>query len=80
MDRQLEPKWILCSEKLPEKQDEYMVTWKAPNKSRSFLSIAEYESDYGDWILDDYIPLDAEVTAWMPLPEPYEPQGSEGQR
>jgi hypothetical protein len=34
--------------------------------------LAEYSHNYYD-IIDD----DVEITAWMPLPKPYEPQESE---
>lgn len=71
------PKWILCSEKMPE--DEYVLISKIPTKiSGSKWSVtiairtADQRSGKVSWrdigfgkIPDDY------VLAWMPLPEPY---------
>ena len=53
-----EPRWIPVSEKLPEKNGEYLITGRqgAVNKRR-------YHDGhwYSNW----------SVIAWMPLPEPY---------
>ena len=70
--------WIPCSERPPEEQDEYYITWTSPIcKGRRFVSITEYciprtgEEPY--WDLSEHISFyeDAEVLAWMPLPEPW---------
>lgn len=70
--------WIPCSERLPDTQDEYYITWTAPVcKGKRFVSITEYcvpstgEDPY--WDLSEHISFyeDAEVLAWMPLPEPW---------
>ena len=55
---QPEPRWIPCSERLPEANGNYLVTGRqgAVNK-RKF----EDGRWYGNWA----------VTAWMPLPKPY---------
>lgn len=81
LERELEKyKWIPCSERLPEK-GEYIVTWgdigdgvvdiayygKPTNPTREVngLCFYDYNDEYGD------IPYST-VTAWMPLPQPYE--------
>ena len=53
-----EPKWIPCSERLPDTNGDYLVTGRqgAVNKRRF-----EDGRWYGNWA----------VLAWMPLPEPY---------
>ena len=64
----VEQKWIPCSERLPEKNSEYLVT-KVDNITDDLLLDIAY---YGDWIQNNngFYKAD-EVIAWMPLPEPY---------
>jgi len=84
-------KWIPVSERLPE-DGTYLVTLESffggkpridirsftndLNKVDEFdfpeqkLGWYDYDSEYGYW-------EDTRVIAWMPLPEPYEPQESE---
>lgn len=65
------PKWIPCSERLPEEGKEVLVTvWNR-------CEVASYNCALGglkEWNFDSFS-LDNEdfldVTAWMPLPEPY---------
>lgn len=61
------PRWIPVSEKLPEENGGYLVTVK-----RGYVTTALWVGNVENW---------KEVTAWMPLPEPYkaesEPQESE---
>ena len=66
------PKWIPCSERLPEENKEYFITWKTSISKTNYISIADF--DYGKWVLDEYIYHypNVEVIAWMPLIEPYE--------
>lgn len=52
------PKWIPVSEKLPEENGGYLVTVK-----RGYVTTALWVGNAENW---------KEVTAWMPLPEPYE--------
>ena len=58
LDFHCRPMWIPVSERLPEKNGEYLITGRqgAVNKRR-------YHDGhwYGNW----------SVLAWMPLPEPY---------
>jgi len=64
--------WIPCSERLPKEEKEVLVTvWNR-------CEIASYNcalDGLQEWRFDDFS-LDNEdfldVTAWMPLPEPYE--------
>ena len=54
--------------------EEYLITWTGTLNgypTRPFIEIAEYD---GTWIvnhIEDRGYKDIEVTAWMPLPEPY---------
>ena len=63
--------WIPCSERLPNEQGQYLVTFPLCNGEPwvyvlSFNKGKFYETDdeWGDVEYDD-------VTAWMPLPEPW---------
>ena len=61
------PHWIPCSKKLPEEDGEYLVTdvsgGAATVTETYFITDCEGEGHWG--ALD--------VIAWMPLPEPYDP-------
>lgn len=61
-----EPRWIPISEKLPEEDVEYLVTVK-----QGYVMPALWVGNAENW---------KEVTAWMPLPKPYEPQESEDEK
>lgn len=66
--------WIPVSERLPEEYGEYMITWISDQTNKPLISIAEYEHDIDQWMLDDYINnayTGVGVTAWMPLPPAY---------
>ena len=69
---QPEPRWIPCSERLPEIDKEVLVTdgeiywvcslFESPDTEDGFY---QWEDNYGHWHeYDTWI-------AWMPLPEPY---------
>ena len=67
--------WILCSERLPEKMEDVLVT-----QIYYDLDLEEYVRNVntacfdGDWysvFLEDGYMEDYDVIAWMPLPEPY---------
>ena len=73
---QPEPQWIPCSERLPEKYENYLATMDdgdvqectySPEKNTPFMR--------GGWSTceaDGIVYLDiAEVIAWTPLPEAY---------
>ena len=73
------PKWRLCSEELPETNDEVLITYTVfGNKKKRFVETASYCDDVdgeGHWnsVWDEYriAREEKEVIAWMPLPKPY---------
>ena len=69
-----EPRWIPVGERLPEKQDCYLVTtkWKGNYSGDVYIetNMAVYREKQKEWDCVD-------VIAWMPLPKPYESQESE---
>lgn len=70
---QLEPKWIPCSERLPERADEVLIAYREEYDDWSeeyAVSTATYMPRAGRW---DYDHLN--ITHWMPLPEP--PKGEQ---
>ena len=84
-----ELRWIPISERLPEEYGEYLITWTTSQSKRQFIGISEGEvtSEYDhehnrfkfEWLLEDYVKNypNVKVTAWMPLPKPFEPHESE---
>ena len=69
----LSDKWILCSERLPEKTGRYIVTTKATNIiNEAYYDVVEamYWGSIKTWgdIVSD---MPTCVITWMPLPEPY---------
>ena len=69
-----ERNWIPVTERLPEDGYGVLVTVNGKHNNITFedaLEIAEYDNIEG-WIIEGYLDwLDPNVTAWMPLPEPY---------
>ena len=67
--------WIPVSERLPEDEYGVLVTVNGKHNNTTFidaLEIAEYDSDEG-WIIEGYLDwINPDVTAWMPLPEPFD--------
>ena len=67
--------WIPVSERLPENGYGVLVTVNGKHNNITFvdaLEIAEYDGDFG-WIVEGYPQwTDPDVTAWQPLPEPFE--------
>ena len=72
-------RWIPVSERLPEKDGSYLITYESDLYNKQcFVTALEFEC--GKWFYDDdYKIIDYGncVIAWMPLPNPYEPQESE---
>lgn len=71
-------RWIPISERFPEENGEYLITWTTSQSKRPFIVISEGEvtSEYDhefEWLLEDYVKNypDVKVIAWMPLPKPY---------
>ncbi len=72
--------WIPCSDRLPEKEKFYIVTYRFNDEEEIkchelYYGVADYE-DEPNWYLDDdykklYKPFT--VIAWQPLPEQYKP-------
>lgn len=62
-------RWIPVTERLPEKNGNYLITYRLPWKSETGEDRYEVDMDYWQWnTWDD----DNDVVAWMPLPDPYE--------
>ena len=70
-----EPQWIPCSERLPDKKDDYLCSYNGC----AVVDICEYDPDRNEWgfFYDGGWKVVSNVTAWMPLPEPYK-EGQEG--
>ena len=77
-----EPEWIPVSERLPQDAFGCIVTVMDTNSATQ----EDFENLYPDfvgwdgetWNDADGKPIPFEVLAWMPLPEPYDQQESEG--
>ena len=76
-------RWIPVTEYEPEEYGEFMITWVADEVNKPLIGFAEYEItgkyDHeknrfkGEWLFEDYVKAytNPKVTAWMPLPNPY---------
>ena len=64
--------WIPVSERLPDKECDYLITIKEWHSD--YIDVARFSN--GKWDYINFINND-EITAWMPLPQPYEPQERE---
>ena len=78
--RQPEPKWIPCSERLPEEGERVLATHLGGlNPSRQVIEHIYLNGKFTcGWDMDDDVHSHTfgqrfmgEVVAWMPLPEPY---------
>ena len=70
-----EPRWIPISEKAPEESGMYLVSGRWKNEPYEvWICEFMYLGELKGWANDAERPI---VTAWMPLPAPYEPQESE---
>lgn len=69
-----EPRWISCSERLPEEDGHYLITVK-------YVHVDGYDDIYtergawidGEWDMfcHEYCGKVEAILAWMPLPQPY---------
>ena len=65
----VEQHWIPCSERLPDKTDDYLCSYNGC----AVVDICEYDPDRNEWgfFYDGGWKVVSNVIAWMPLPEPY---------
>lgn len=75
---QNQPVWISVSERLPEKEGRYLVTFRSERKAylvgygNCRMSVDGKKIGYGWYDLHYAIYFDKKsIIAWMPLPEPY---------
>lgn len=73
-----EPHWIPCSERLPEDKD-YDETFSVTIQCEHVDGWDDYVTGYADWTphgwdIQSYYLSQIKVTAWMPLPSPYQPK------
>lgn len=73
--------WTPTSEMPPEEYDSYLVMWRSLTEGypdRLFYEICEYDPDEDEWErIEQAGKAGAEIVAWMPLPEKYEPKEKE---
>ena len=67
---QPEQKWIPVSERLPEKDGEYIVTCQS-GRRKEVMCFSYGTRDKVFFWLDSTEPYWGMVLAWMPMPEPY---------
>jgi hypothetical protein len=79
--KQNNAKWIPISEMLPEEYDSYLVMWRPRAGEYTdwlFYEICEYSPEEDEWErIEQAGEAGAEIVAWMPLPERYEPKEKE---
>jgi len=69
-----EPEWIPVSERMPKENETVLINYCRLNERSVRMAIWDelhcrfYNSEYTKYVSVDF------VTAWMPLPKPYEPQ------
>lgn len=66
--------WVPCSERLPDDGICVLVTVNGQHNNITFVDALQMGLFSGDegWIIDGFLDWTApDVTAWMPLPEPY---------
>lgn len=80
---QPEPRWIPCSERLPEEDGLYLVTSREKATAEEFgfdlddVEVRKMRFNEDGWRIPKHIPewingvVHTTVLAWMPLPEPY---------
>lgn len=73
MDGRLLTGWIPVTERLPDEGQEVLVTRTSTNGN--YVTTDEYDWDYCAWASDA-----DDITAWMPLPEPYKEERTKAYR
>ena len=69
-----QPHWIPCSERLPDKENLYLVTVHKDYLPPKYLPVDMFYWDGKKWWLihtDKDMVCNIPITAWMPLPKPY---------
>lgn len=69
--------WIPVSERLPEEPGHYLVTMK--HNDISFVDQNWYDGEGNNEYMDDFWRNSSNITAWMPLPEPYKKEGDDNE-
>lgn len=70
-------RWIPCSERLPEDMTYVLTTIQINSKRVRVRSGNYYHGFFNNDNGDVWNATDEEVTAWMPLPEPYKAESEE---
>ena len=66
--------WILCSERLPEDGETYLVT-NAESFGQCHTYKGWYDGKHKIWHMDENFERKMNVIAWQPLPSPYQSKG-----
>jgi len=88
---QPEQRWIPCSERMPKEDVEVLISYRYKegegDTSHTYIDITTYGQmyfggnkvgDHKNWKAPfEYFESNYEVTAWMPLPEPYRKEDTE---
>lgn len=86
---QPEPRWIPCSERLPEEDGLYLVTSREKATAEEFgfdlddVEVRKMRFNEDGWRIPKHIPewingvVHTTVLAWMPLPKPYREERTE---
>jgi hypothetical protein len=73
-EEQKSGEWIPVSERLPEENKQVLIQYRTRYRDDVNLFDVTSRADHNYW---QGIGREIDVIAWMPLPEPYEPQESE---
>ena len=78
------PRWVPVSERLPDANtyDGHGPAWKQKVLITGYLSFDDKKETFVNMVFAEDVRNkcvpNTNVTAWMPLPQPFEPQESEG--
>lgn len=70
--------WIPVEKELPDMDESDVVLATVSGKPHKYVTLIDpieivmYDDETGKWILERYPDAEVTVTAWQPLPEPYE--------